>query len=59
MWDQDQYSSECDNPEVLTQAWSQCFIFIWFVLNVFDANNAQERLHIFLSLFVYLSYLKV
>lgn len=59
MCDQDQYSSECDNPEVLTQAWSQCFIFVWFVLNVFDANNAQERLHIFLSLFVYLSYLKV
>lgn len=57
MYDQDQYSSECDNPEVFTQAWVS--IFVCFVLYAFDTNNTHERLRVFLSLFVYPTYLKV
>ena len=47
--DQEQYPSERDNPEVFTQAWSQHFIFVCFMLDVFDINSSQERLRLFLS----------
>jgi len=49
MCDQEQYPSERDNPEVFTQAWSQHFIFVCFLLVVSDINDSQERLRLFLS----------